>query len=62
VKGAAKKLKLKKETLKDLEANKVKGVRGGMLFISLGKGGCERAIKTDGCGTAVCSTELCLGK
>jgi hypothetical protein len=46
-KAETKKLKLKKETLKDLDSSDAKRVRGGMLFLS-GKG-CGLGV-TGGCG------------
>jgi hypothetical protein len=41
-KGKAKKLSLKKETLKDLEVRDLKGIKGGMLIAT---GGCRVKLK-----------------
>jgi hypothetical protein len=60
--GQAKKLKLKKETLKDLDASKATGVRGGMLYLSGGKG-CDVEVIQDKqvveVGSAKCLTATC---
>ena len=61
-KGQAKKLKLKKETLKDLDASKARRVRGGMLYLSGGKG-CDVEVIQDKqvveVGSAKCLTATC---
>jgi len=67
--GQAKKLKLKRETLKDLDASKARGVRGGMLYLSGGKG-CDvtgacgaiqdkQAAATVACASAFCASASC---
>jgi len=54
----AKKLKLKKETLRNLDANKAKAVKGGMIFMSIVKGACGPAY-TSGCEVLEGKTVTC---
>ena len=57
-KAEAKKLKLKKETLRNLDANKAKAVKGGMIFMSIVKGACGPAY-TSGCEVLEGKTVTC---
>jgi hypothetical protein len=54
----AKTLKLKKETIRNLDANKAKAVRGGMIFLSVMKGACG-PVYTDRCEVLEGKTITC---
>jgi hypothetical protein len=57
-KAETKKLKLKKETLRNLDAKKAKAVRGGMIFLSVMKGACG-PVHTNGCDVLEGKTITC---
>ena len=57
-KAEAKKLKLKKETIRNLDANKARAVRGGMIFLSVMKGACG-PVYTDRCEVLEGKTITC---
>jgi hypothetical protein len=60
-KAGTKKLKLKKETIRNLDANKAKAVRGGMIFVSIVKGACGPLISS-GCDLREGKTVTCAAK